>query len=277
MRPLTILGAALLLAACRSDSPESNADTALLRDLALAAGPAPSATFGDTAPSMKARQPTAREPRRTPPTPARTPARAPAPPPTPPEPSPATTPASAVTEPEDSRALSAGLRAGTALSLSLTGEVCSGSVKPGDKFIATIPQSVTGVGGFVVPAGSRAVIEVARVTGESPENATIVFRLRTIAIGGTSWPASAEAVPTVPPQRTAVAEGSDRKKVIGGAIAGAILGQVLGKDTKSTVIGAAAGAAAGTAAASASRSWQACFAAGTPLTALLADDVVVRS
>jgi outer membrane lipoprotein SlyB len=76
--------------------------------------------------------------------------------------------------------------------------------------------------------------------------------------------------------QSARSASSDRKKVIGGAIAGAILGQMIGKDTRSTVIGAAAGAAAGTAAAKMGDKGEACLAAGTPIRIRLDEAVVMR-
>ena len=160
------------------------------------------------------------------------------------------------------------------MKLSLGKAVCSGSARPGDKYVADITEPVTGPGGFLIPAGSRAVIEIARVTtGSTPDSATITFRVRSIVVGDMTFSAAGEAVPTTEPRRTARESGSDRKKVIGGAIAGAVIGQILGKDTRSTVIGAATGAAAGTAAAMSSRTFEACLAAPAPLLLTLTEDV----
>jgi hypothetical protein len=69
--------------------------------------------------------------------------------------------------------------------------------------------------------------------------------------------------------------GSDKKKVIGGAVAGAVLGQILGKDTKSTVIGAAAGAAAGTIAAHKSRKYEGCLPSGATVRITLTEPLVL--
>jgi uncharacterized protein YcfJ len=73
-----------------------------------------------------------------------------------------------------------------------------------------------------------------------------------------------------------ISGGSDRTKVVGGAVAGAVLGRILGKSTRATVIGAAAGALAGTAAANRSESTQACIASGTTLKNTLSRQIVIR-
>jgi uncharacterized protein YcfJ len=73
-----------------------------------------------------------------------------------------------------------------------------------------------------------------------------------------------------------VSSGSDRTKVVGGAVAGAVLGRIFGKSTKATVIGAAAGAAAGTAAAKSSQRSGACLPDGSALRLTLSREIVVR-
>ena len=166
-------------------------------------------------------------------------------------------------EPEPAPRLK-GFAAGTNFSLATRSPVCTTNL-PGDKIVATLNESVTGENGAYIPAGTSVVLEVASVTpGDTPEGAQITLRVRSIVIEEAAVPVEADVALTSALERREVPrdKGSDRRKVVGGAIAGAVIGQIMGRDTKSTVIGAAAGAAAGTAAAAASRKYDACFPAG---------------
>lgn len=158
----------------------------------------------------------------------------------------------------------AGFNAGTSFSLSTGGEVCTTNL-PGDKIVATLDHAVIGENGAYLPAGTSVVLEVASVTpGDRPESAQISLRVRSIVINDEAVSVPSNVSIQSELERRARADGgSDKKKVIGGAIAGAILGQVVGRDTRSTVIGAAAGTAAGAAAAAASRKYDACLPAGS--------------
>lgn len=156
-----------------------------------------------------------------------------------------------------------GLLAGTSIGVSTRAQVCT-SNRPGDKIVGTVTSPVVGEDGVTIPAGTPVVLEVAAANpGDSPESAQLRLRVRSIVVDGEPRPAQGEVASETPLERGPVqASGSDRKKVIGGAIAGAVIGQVMGRDTRSTVIGAAAGAAAGTAAAAATRKYHACLPAG---------------
>lgn len=258
------------LVACRSDRVPPSEDSALLSDLAQAeranSGPALEDTaFGSTR-IPSARQPTSKgttAPRRSP---------AESPMVTPTLPSPTPTPARTAAP-----ARQAALGAGTAIALTSGARMCTSTLKPGDKFIATLPNEVAGADGFRFPAGSKAVIEVVTITRHAnADSATIDFRVRSINAGGVTYAVVGEVRPTGSLERTQRAsEGGDKSKIIGGAIAGAVIGQVLGKDTKSTVIGAAAGAAAGTAAASASRKYEGCLPASSALRLTLTEPLYV--
>jgi len=162
------------------------------------------------------------------------------------------------------------------MSLAVGSQVCTTN-KVGDKFIATLSEPVYGSNGASIPAGSRAVLEVASITpGSDATDAAITFRVRSLETGGGAVAPVGEATPVDNLQKVRV-EGktSDAKKVAAGAIAGAILGQVIGKDTKGTVIGAAAGAAAGTAAAKMGAKYQGCLPSGSRVRLVLADALVV--
>ena len=237
-------------AACADRAPKAETDSALLRDLALAAG-SDTLSLSDTAASTATRAPAKKAPARS------------------------TTKAPSNAAPAGPGPLTNGLNAGTVLKLALDREICSSGARPGDKHVATITEAVVGPGGFTIPAGSRVVVEVAEVmSGPTPDSTRLTFRVRTIAVGTMSYPAKGEIRPNEDPKRAQVANsGGDKKKVIGGAIAGAIIGQVLGKDTKATVIGAAAGAAAGSVSAARGVRYQVCIPPQAALRLTLSEDL----
>ncbi len=164
---------------------------------------------------------------------------------------PATTPGgnTATTGTAGSEGTLATIAAGTTISLTSGERICTNTHKNGDKFTATVSQAIMGSNGAVIPAGSRAVVQVTSVDQSENVNdpAKIGLVVQQIVIDGKAYPVDASITSASVEQVRTASTGSDAKKVIGGAVAGAILGQVLGKDTKSTVIGAATGAAAGTA------------------------------
>jgi hypothetical protein len=293
--PIWALALSGLVAGCGGADQRAAADSALARDLALvqsSAGPQP--IFRDTAvtntpasrtpalrpvrerevasastrPRQTARQAPERRTRR----PVRV---AEVSPPEPEEAPPQ--PAQTVERPGD---LGAGvIGAGAVLAAISNARVCTRSNLPGDKLTATVSSPVRGTNGAEIPTGAKVVLEVASINAaEPPANGEVVFRVTSVAIGDESYPASGDATATGPLERVQAprSAASDRKKVIGGAIAGAILGQMMGKDTRSTVIGAAAGAAAGTAAAKMGDKGESCLAAGTPVRITLEDAVVLH-
>jgi hypothetical protein len=279
--PLRLSVGALALAAlsaCSRDRAETP-DSTLAQDLELATQTAVlPTTFGDTAmtaspaPAPVTRKPEA--PKRSP-TPRPTPVAErprvseprPEPPPTPvPEPTPAP------------RSTAPAIAAGTSIAMTIGDRVCTASSKPGDKFMAKTMSSVVGENGAVIPAGTPVVIEIASVArGEKPEDTKVSFRVRAIVENGSPIPVTGATATadSLEKTRTAESKGTDKKKVIGGAIAGAILGQMIGKDTKGTVIGAAAGAAAGTAAAAVTARYEACVPSGSTLRFTLAEPLVL--
>jgi hypothetical protein len=147
----------------------------------------------------------------------------------------------------------------------------------GDKFVATLSEPVYGSNGASIPAGSRAVLEVASITPASDNtDPVITFRVRTLETGNGNVSPAGIATPVDTLQRVRAEGGmSDGKKVAAGAIAGAILGQVIGKDTKGTVIGAAAGAAAGTIAAKRGAKYDGCLPSGSRVRMVLAESLPV--
>jgi hypothetical protein len=292
-RILPVLSALALLAGCRdrggTDSAAST-DSAFARDLALAQSEvAPTIVFNDAplgasttpavtpagpAPERAAARTTrpAPAPRRESP-PARV---ATTPRPTPPEPR-AVEPASA---PDSTPAPAAGMTgvigAGTRVGMTTNGRACT-SALAGDKFTATVSSTVTGSNGAVIPAGSTVVLEVTSVERADPiEASRIHFHVRAIDVNGESRSGEGDVATLNQMESVRVSGGSDRTKVVGGAIAGAVLGRVLGGGAKGTVIGAAAGAAAGSAASKRSQGTVACLPEGSALQLTLSREIVVR-
>jgi hypothetical protein len=288
-RLLPVFTALALLGACRDRTGSdgtSSVDSAFARDIELAQRQAPpQAMFNDAPrgrstaaapePAAPARSP-ARTPRPTP-TPRRESPRAPvarAPQPTPPapvdrapEPAPATAPAAAAGV----------IGAGTRVGMTMNDRTCTTALV-GDKFTATVASTTVGTNGAVIPAGATVVLEVTSVDRADPiEASRIHFHVRAIDVNGESYPGEGDVATLSQLETERVSSGgSDRTKVVGGAVAGAVLGRILGRSTKATVIGAAAGAAAGGAAVKRSQGTQACLAAGSSLQLTLSRDVVMR-
>ena len=168
--------------------------------------------------------------------------------------------------------------AGTVLTATSNARICTRSNLPGDRISATVSAPVRGSNGAEIPAGSKVILEVASISATESGEGHVSFRVHALDIGDESYPTSGSAAANGQLERVQGprSASSDRKKVIGGAIAGAILGQTMGKDTRSTVIGAAAGAAAGTAAAKMGGSGETCLAAGAPLRVTLEEAVLLQ-
>ncbi|MGZ8379656.1 MAG: YMGG-like glycine zipper-containing protein [Gemmatirosa sp.] len=284
----------VVLAACgRDDAAVAAADSALDRDLTLAAAPVPPArdslALGDTAivaettplPAPPVAAPTPAPARRAP-TPravVERPAPAPASVPTvaaPPAPAPVAaedaTPVGQASAPAGPGGPSLGR--GALLAGTTGARICSSSNRPGDRLVATLAADVTGADGVVLPAGTGVVLEVATV---SPQG-KVELLARGVSLGGAFHPIVADvAVGEAALEKRTIAGTNDTKgKAVKGAIAGAILGQILGRDTKGTLIGAATGAAAGAAAGQLGRKEELCLPAGTPVRISLVDGLTVR-
>ena len=148
------------------------------------------------------------------------------------------------------------LAAGTVLAGTTAARICASTTRPGDRLVMRLTNEVGGLDGTRLAAGTAVLLEV-----ESADS-VVTLRVRSVQHDGTLLPVTATATVESDMEGARVENGSDRKKVIGGAIVGAIIGQVLGKDTRSTVIGAAGGAAAGAAAARRGGGSERCLPAG---------------
>jgi len=289
--------AVLTVSACkRGDSPADvlAQDSSLTRDLALAnadssaqpelkdvpatitprvdpAAPAPRVSSRPTpseilTPSRGSRP----VPRRTPPPVEPTP-----------EPAPNTTPSgNTVTEtaakgPEAAVGMIAG---GSEISLYSGQRVCTNTYAVGDRFTASVAESVQGSNGASIPSGATAVIEVTSVKRSNNANDNIVFEfvVRSIAFNGKTYPVSSTVTYAQVDKVRDASTSDDVKKVATGAVIGAIAGQIFGKKTKSTVIGAATGAAAGAVVAGVTANYDGCVPSGGRISMTLSEAMVVQ-
>lgn len=268
-----VLVLAVTLAACGEKKPDDAAlsqDTALARDLARVGG--------DTAVQPQLQDVPAAEP-----TPEPAPVTPPAATPSKPRPKPAapkpTKPAPTTPAPAPSNTTPSGntvekgtggaekmgtVGAGTLLNLGSADKVCTNTNKVGDRFIATLNESVSGSDGAVIPSGAAVTIELTTLKRSENANDQIQmgFRVINISFDGRTYALDGDVQTADITRVRASSGGNDAKKVLGGAVAGAVIGQILGKKSKSTIIGAAAGAAAGGAAAAATANYEGCVNAG---------------
>ena len=272
LRPTMMLATLSLvaLAACGdkgADNASLNADSTLGRDLAMATDsvqpkledvpvtppPAPVAMTPAPAPAPKTAAPRPRPTAPRPSTPSVTPARTPV-------------------------AVTGVVASGTSFRFAANNKVCSNTVTAGEKFTASLEESVTATNGVVIPEGATGSFEVveAKTAKNSNDQTSLTVKLVSVTYGGRTYPLEATVQSASAERVRSATKGTDAKKVAGGAILGAIAGQIIGKNTKGTVIGAAAGAAAGTAAASATANFDTCINAGAGISATLDAPVTVR-
>ena len=85
------------------------------------------------------------------------------------------------------------IAAGTSIALTSGARVCTNTHKPGDKFTATVTNTVQGANGAVIPAGATAVVQVTSV--ERSENANDPARIglvvQSVRINGKTYPIDA--------------------------------------------------------------------------------------
>lgn len=167
---------------------------------------------------------------------------------------------------------------GSEISLYSGQRVCTNTYAVGDRFTASVAESVQGSNGVSIPAGATAVIEVtsAKRSENANDDITFEFVVRSIAFNGKTYPVTSTVTYA---QVDKVRDGStsnDAKKVATGAVIGAIAGQIFGRRTKSTVIGAATGAAAGAVVAGATGKYDGCVPSGGRISLTLSEPMVVQ-
>lgn len=286
---------ALATACSGADSRKTVADSALERDLTLAANaerpPVVTAQLGDTAQSQKSPKTVESipDPRPEPLSPSRPAAPkpdirneqattqtkaaeqvtsvSPTPAPLPFEPAPATTAATGGSGISASKSLGVG----TALIAHTSTQLCSLANRPGDRIVANLAADVSGPDGARLPAGTPIVIEMA--TAEPP--ADFAFRVKGVQVDGKFISAEGTVASAGETTERRVANAGDKGKVATGAVIGAILGRVIGGGTKGTVIGAAGGAAAGSVMAARNSTVEHCLPSGATITVTLSSPLVL--
>jgi hypothetical protein len=286
----------IALGACKQgDRPEDALaqDTSLAHDLQLAnadtmAQPQLKDVPATVEPAQSASVPAPRvAQRRTPAeilTPSRTPRRVPAtrrsePQPIESAPIPVTSNGNAVTESNTGSERALGMIAsGSEISLYSGQRVCTNTYTVGDRFTASVAESVQGSNGVSIPAGATAVIELTSLkrSENANDNITMEFVVRSIAFNGTTYPVNSDVTAAQVEKVRNGDASNDVKKVATGAVIGAIAGQIFGKRTKSTVIGAATGAAAGAVVAGATGKYDGCVPNGGRISLKLNQAMVVQ-
>ena len=191
------------------------------------------------------------------------------------QPAPTPTPA-----PEAPRGPATGtIASGTALALASGSKVCTNTNKIGDRFNATLSESVSGTNGVSLPAGSTVSIEITELkrSVDSKSNIVMGFRVVSITANGRTYTPEAEVVSASIDRVRSQDRGDDAKKVATGAAVGAVVGQVLGRNTKGTLIGAAVGAAAGAAAASSTSDYEGCVNQGASIAVRLTGPLTISA
>ena len=290
---------ALGTTACKQgDKPEDAlaADTSLAHDIALANADTMSQPQLKDVPvtTVPAESPVATAPRatrkQTPAeilTPSRTPRRVATTPRTTPEPTtsaPAPAPATTsngntVTEGNAGSEKAAGtIASGSEISLFAGQRVCTNTYAVGDRFTASVAESVQGSNGVAIPAGATAVIEVTSMKRSENANDDIQFEfvVRSIAFNGKTYPINSTVTYAQVEKVRNGDASNDGKKVATGAVIGAIAGQIFGHKTKSTVIGAATGAAAGAVVAGMTGKVDGCVPSGGRLSLRLTQPMLVQ-
>ena len=291
-----LFAAALLLGACkRGDSPEDilAKDSTLTRDIALAnadtsAQPelkdVPAMTdpvVSDAAPAPRpAQRPATSERTRREPPPVAIARRTPTPPPLTTTETPQTTPnGNTVTENPMGGERAVGMIAGgSQISLYSGQRVCTNTYAVGDRFTASVAESVQGSNGVSIPAGATAIIEItsAKRSDNANDGIELEFVVRSIAFNGKTYPVSSTVTYAQVDKVRDASTSDDARKVATGAMIGAIAGQILGKRTKSTVIGAATGAAAGAVVAGVTAKYDGCVPSGGRISLTLSEPMVVQ-
>jgi outer membrane biosynthesis protein TonB len=211
--------------------------------------------------------------------PAPPPAPAPKPVVTPPKPAPKPAPVAPKPAPAPARAEYGEIAAGSNLSVRTSAQLCTNTHKVGDRFTATVSETVMGTEGVSIPAGATATLQVTEsVRGENdPSKIKFAFKVVSLSFGGNTYDVVGADIASAPVERVRRQTTGDQAKKIGaGAAIGAIAGQIIGKNTRSTVIGGAVGAAGGAIAANATADYDGCVATDSRLTARLASGLRIK-
>ncbi len=170
------------------------------------------------------------------------------------------------------------IASGSEISLYSGQRVCTNTYAVGDRFTASVAESVQGSNGVAIPAGATAVIEVTALkrSENANDNITMEFVVRSIAFNGTTYPVISTVTSAQVDKVRNGDASNDARKVATGAVIGAIAGQIFGHHTQSTVIGAATGAAAGAVVAGATGKYDGCVPNGGRISLKLTQPMTVQ-
>ena len=170
------------------------------------------------------------------------------------------------------------IASGSEISLYSGQRVCTNTYAVGDRFTASVAESVQGSNGVSIPAGATAVIELTSLkrSENANDNIQMEFVVRSIAFNGKTYPVNSTVTSAQVDKVRNGDASNDAKKVATGAVIGAIAGQIFGHKTKSTVIGAATGAAAGAVVAGATGKYDGCVPNGGRISLKLNQAMVVQ-
>jgi hypothetical protein len=170
------------------------------------------------------------------------------------------------------------IASGSDISLYSGQRVCTNTYAVGDRFTASVAESVQGSNGVSIPAGATAVIELTSLKRSENANDKVEmeFVVKSIAFNGKTYPVNSSVTAAQVEKVRNGDASNDGKKVATGAVVGAVLGQIFGHHTKSTVIGAAAGAAAGAVVAGVTGKYDGCVPNGGRISLKLNQAMVVQ-
>lgn len=166
---------------------------------------------------------------------------------------------------------------GTRMTLEMLETVSTSSHATGDVFTLRLVEDVQGVAGGRLAAGTRArgVVEKARRSTDSDEEALLLLRVTEVERGG-AWTPVVARVESAAVQASAQDSGTrTAAKIATGTAVGAVVGQILGGDTRSTVTGAVVGTAAGVGVALTTRDGHASLPRGSRLVVALDQALVL--
>ena len=170
------------------------------------------------------------------------------------------------------------IASGSDISLYSGQRVCTNTYAVGDRFTASVAESVQGSNGVSIPAGATAVIELTSLkrSENAKDNVEMEFVVKSIAFNGKTYPVNSSVTAAQVEKVRNGDASNDGKKVATGAVVGAVLGQIFGHHTKSTVIGAATGAAAGAVVAGITGKYDGCVPNGGRISLKLNQAMVVQ-
>jgi hypothetical protein len=197
-----------------------------------------------------------------------------------PAPAPAPAPAVVAAAPSGPPAIPTGIvDVGTTFPVHPLARVCTNTFKPGDRFTATLDQTVAGSNGATLPAGSTVVLRVdaANRSMNSSDSLRLSFSVVSVRVGDQSYDLTGRVSQTAPLEKVRVQTTGDQAKKVGvGAALGALAGQLLGHNTRSTVLGGAVGAAAGAAVAAGTTDYDGCVPTNADLAVTLDAPLRIR-